>query len=389
MNNLKKALNTNYLSIIGKRSILNKNKKDEELRLIEKGSTDNSFKLKNLEGTANGVGAISFGYKTKSEGNFTYSEGIETKSVGEGSHSEGIGIEEFDIDILGNNTSYSYLLPAEVKAELVIGCGIKYNNIYAYITNISGNTITVSETLGNLTSYKSAKIFSGEAIGRSSHSEGSYCNSIGTSSHSEGSYCNSKGIASHAEGNQTEANGNYSHSEGNYTSAIGVYSHAEGNKSISRGSASHAEGYNCFTVPATSNTLTPGTITTNSAYAHAEGNATHASGIASHTEGKKTFARNNSEHAQGQFNKSNYGSTTFGDARNTIHSIGIGTSDSDRRNAVEVGQNGEVYIIGVGGYNGTNMNTGVNSLQKVLEGLGVTIDWTAHGYEVIEELPEE
>ena len=45
-------------------------------------------------------------------------------------------------------------------------------------------------------------------------------------------------------------------------------------------------------------------------------------------------------------------------------------------NIFEIMQNGEIYICGVGGYDGTNPTSQVNSLQKVLEGLGVTIDWT-------------
>ena len=38
----------------------------------------------------------------------------------------------------------------------------------------------------------------------------------------------------------------------------------------------------------------------------------------------------------------------------TIFSIGIGTSDTDRKNAIEVLRNGQVLIKGIGGYDGTN-----------------------------------
>ena len=70
-----------------------------------------------------------------------------------------------------------------------------------------------------------------------------------------------------------------------------------------------------------------------------------ASGEYSHAEGKGTVANNEAEHAEGTYNKSN---------TNTIHSVGIGTSDTNRKNAIEVMQNGDVYINDIGGYNGTN-----------------------------------
>jgi hypothetical protein len=143
--------------------------------------------------------------------------------------------------------------------------------------------------------------------------------------------------------------GESSHAECYFTRAAGKYSHAEGYSSETGGTA-------------TSNTLTAGTFNTSGAYAHAEGNATIARGIGSHSEGKKTFAygdyshaegsctitENNSEHAEGKYNKSNSG---------TISSIGIGESENSRKNAVEVMQNGDTFIHGVGGYDGTNINT--------------------------------
>lgn len=37
-----------------------------------------------------------------------------------------------------------------------------------------------------------------------------------------------------------------------------------------------------------------------------------------------------------------------------MHSVGIGTSNEDRKNAFEITRNGNVYVNGVGGYDGTN-----------------------------------
>ena len=82
-----------------------------------------------------------------------------------------------------------------------------------------------------------------------------------------------------------------------------------------------------------------------------------ASGDYTHAEGKGTIANNEAEHAEGKYNKSN---------TNTIHSVGIGTSKNARKNAVEVMQNGDVYINGIGEYDGTNIET-ATSVQEVVE----------------------
>ena len=78
-----------------------------------------------------------------------------------------------------------------------------------------------------------------------------------------------------------------------------------------------------------------------------------ARGLCSHAEGVSTFAENFVEHAQGCFNVSNKDSEDFGSDGNTIHSVGIGSS-SERKNAHEIMQSGKHYILGVGGYDGTN-----------------------------------
>ena len=69
-----------------------------------------------------------------------------------------------------------------------------------------------------------------------------------------------------------------------------------------------------------------------------------------------------SEYSGGNYNISNKTTSAFGSSGNTTFSYGIGTSDSVRKNAIEIMENGEIYIIGVGGYNGTNLTSMVNSL---------------------------
>jgi hypothetical protein len=79
------------------------------------------------------------------------------------------------------------------------------------------------------------------------------------------------------------------------------------------------------------------------------------------------------EHAQGIANKSNSNTdkTIY-----TIDSIGIADNGGEtlvRRNGTEVMNNGDVYIFGVGGYDGTNpfeSKTVQQVLKEILEKLG-------------------
>lgn len=64
--------------------------------------------------------------------------------------------------------------------------------------------------------------------------------------------------------------------------------------------------------------------------------------------GGNNQATNDSEVAIGRYNKSNNG---------TQFSIGTGTSDTDRKNAFEIMQDGKHYIYGIGDYDGTNSVT--------------------------------
>ena len=140
---------------------------------------------------------------------------------------------------------------------------------------------------------------------------------------------NAAGEASVSEGIGTDAHALASHAEGGYTSAgkTAKFSHVEGYRTSTQGEASHAEGDN-------------------------------------------TVTNNPAEHAEGKYNKSNMGGTS---ATNTISSIGIGNASSEipggtRKNAVEVMQNGDVYIIGIGGYDGQNMES-AQTVQEVINSL--------------------
>lgn len=107
---------------------------------------------------------------------------------------------------------------------------------------------------------------------------------------------------------------------------------------------------------------------------HAEGEMAVANGDTSHAEGWRTTTENQCEHAQGQYNVSHKASGTFGDAGNTIHSVGIGNrtdnyGNGDRKNAVEIMQNGDAYLYGIGGYDGVSLS-GASTLKQVIDSKG-------------------
>ena len=108
--------------------------------------------------------------------------------------------------------------------------------------------------------------------------------------------------------------------------ASGTASHAEGSTCVAYGENSHAEGYQCHTLDAA---------------------------FASHAEGIETEAYNIGEHAQGKYNVSHQANISETQHEgNTIVSVGIGEG-SDRKNAFEIMQNGDIYVYGLGNYNGT------------------------------------
>ena len=182
--------------------------------------------------------------------------------------------------------------------------------------------------------------FGTQTEGLSAHAEGYSTLAIGGASHSEGSATKATGLHSHAEGDTTEASGEQSHAEGKQTIAEGEHSHSEGYWTKAHGKSSHVEGQGLNN---TTYSVASGD------YSHSEGFYTRAFGTGSHTEGTYTIAYNKGEHAEGIYNKST--------ENVTLHSVGIGTSVNDRKNAHEITTDGKHYILGVGGYDGTNPNS--------------------------------
>lgn len=225
-------------------------------------------------------------------------------------------------------------------------------------------------------------------------------------------------IACHVEGSNNVAGSNSAHAEGQFNAALGTASHCEGkgfytdyitdwkqrtyrdndyivNKwketplgkkegetkihykfSAAIAPFSHVEGMGNITE--VGSVAFPGLDTgvetvfiNGSNHAEGVGNynggpASHVEGIkneinkgayASHAEGIKNTTQNRAEHASGQYNKSNKATDTFGDAGNTLFSVGCGTSDADRKNAFEVMQDGTCKYYDVA--TGEQINVGV------------------------------
>ena len=217
----------------------------------------------------------------------------------------------------------------------------------------------------------------------------------GINSLAEGRATQAVGGYSHAEGEGTQAFGHFSHAEGLYTQAIGIDSHSEGTNTLATNgfidTISNITDYSVdVTTPdqfyiseyitiepndknsfydyeikkivdkqnntiyfddriITSNLSDGNKIWSNNGTgthvegrwslalnnaAHAEGDTTRASGEASHAEGFNTIAQNDYMHASGKYNK--------GTSPDTIYEVGVGTADTNRRNAFEIYTSGQV-----------------------------------------------
>ena len=354
---------------------------------------------------ANGRHSHAEGYSNSAMGDSSHAEGGQSDANGEYSHAEGFRTKTFSFAEHAEGT-YNKSYDSEVDSTRVIhsvGIGsqennrknaheIKFNGDH-YIYGLGGydgtettGAQTLQEVINELASkpsvgkidpisdgtgeifnlYDYVGSYNNSATGPYSHAEGYGTYATGDHSHTEGTHTNASGADSHAEGSSTTASGEDSHAEGTYTTASGSSSHAEGHLTKATAWSSHAEGY-CTTA--------------SGGCSHAEGYNTNASGHYSHAEGSYTETFEEAEHAEGSYNKS-YDSTST--SVRVIHSVGIGTSEDKRKNAHEIKFNGDHYIYGLGGYDGTNYNSArtlqevINSKENSTEAVG-RVDDTSDG----------
>ena len=352
-------------------------------------------------------GAHAEGGETTAKGEYSHTEGYQTYASGTASHAEGKGKTAAFSSVKTVSTegsNYLYELSSLTTTisnksyTLQVGNTVNFGQNYANVTAINNQTITTDKDLVVKAGY-TINLVMGGSFGEGAHSEGYLTAATGNYSHAEGYNTTASGDYSHAEGYNAIASGAASHAGGYIVlggsiNADGDGSFAHGhttNGSISAtgkgavaigwaggigaskgiikasGGGAHAEGYASRGIIDASGNGAHAEGCNTAALAkgaHAEGRDTTASGDYSHAEGFHTEANNQSEHASGKYNKSNNQDANA----QTIFSIGIGTSKTDRKNAIEVLRDGRVYITGIGGYDGTNPFNS-SSLQDFLIGL--------------------
>ena len=281
-----------------------------------------------------GQNGVSYGLNNQSLSECAYTEGKNNKAIGKYAHVEGKENEgHYCSHVEGSN---NMALGNTSHAEGTDNRALNSN------THVEGRYTSARGYASHAEGYGESVEVSTEASGEGAHAEGRVTKAQGNYSHTEGQYTSAVGIASHAEGkgesvtNPNLASGNYSHVEGEKTKATNIAAHAEGIITTSSGKAAHAEGRETQAL---------------ADYSHAEGylSSVVSGAIGGHSEGVYNIVNNPSEHASGKYNVSipKTADNTTADA--THFSIGIGTSDTVRKNAFEVKQNGDIYIEGVEG----------------------------------------
>lgn len=313
-------------------------------------------------GVSKGKGEVFNDYtNNEATDNFSHAEGNITKANGYASHAEGTRSEASG---------------AESHAE---GYGSRAKGNHSHAEGANTN-----------------------ASGDNSHAEGANTNARGKQSHSEGQRTTASGIVAHAEGDDTQALGDSSHAEGQLTNAAASNSHAEGNSTVASGVNSHTEGYNTRATKSNS---------------HAEGNSTESNGISSHTEGTNTLAEGDNSHAEGNggtatgtnshvegFGTNAKGSNSHAEGQDTtagaanahaegqgtvttevgghvagkynavvangLFNFGIGSSNDKRKSAMIITNEGKVYFIDAGGYDGGTSIANAKSIQDILKDSG-------------------
>lgn len=317
-----------------------------------------TFDFSNQPNQVSGYGSTTYGIMNKNAGTTTIVEGMRNAVPNKihRSHIEGQYMTFPDVE---------YALDCHVEGQ---DCDIVG---YASICHLEGNGSAVVHSMGkNVGFFEEACAChvegSGGVVGGAySHVEGDGCAALNNGAHCEGKgyYKNSvtdwkkrtakdndylKDLWKKILFGKTDTSG-YTYK---FSAAIGLASHVEGMGNIAPEASATLEGLD---------TGATASFVNGANHAEGAGNlagavASHAEGIrneigdnayASHAEGIRNTTQNRAEHASGQYNKSNKASDTFGDAGNTLFSVGCGTSDTDRKNAFEVMQDGTCKYLDV------------------------------------------
>ena len=283
-------------------------------------------------GTATGTNSHVEGFETNAEGANSHAEGLLTNASGENSHAEGQETETVGVNSHAEGYKTHATVNSHAEGQETESVGIN-SHAEGQGTKAVGNN---SHAEGLQT----------KAVGNNSHAEGQLNNASGENSHAEGQETESVGVNSHAEGYKTHANKQNSHAEGRVTVADGVASHAEGNETQASGDYSHAEG-----------------TSTRALYinAHAEGQDTTAGAANAHAEGQGTVTTEVGGHVAGTYNAV---------VANSLFNFGIGSSNDKRKSAMIITNEGKVYFIDAGGYDGGTSIANAKSIQDILKDSG-------------------
>lgn len=295
----------------------------------------------------------------KTAGEWSHAEGRDTEAGGDDSHAEGKGTKatSYQCHAEGDSTE------ASGWAAHSEGCSTKASGQYSHSEGYD-------TAAGGLGSHSEGYETTVESGARGSHAEGHGTKVIGTDgSHAEGYKTTAVGASSHSEGSETTAVGGCSHSEGRDTVAGSDNAHAEGCSTRATGLNSHSEGYGAQASGYSS---------------HAEGYGTKASGYGSHAEGEDTIASGSYSHAGGKGTIADATAQTsigtYNEADETaLFLVGCGTSDSDRKNALRLDNEGNLHVSG-------NITADGSVGDKYLSGEGVSIDATETAHEYIVNL---
>ena len=292
------------------------------------------------------------GYGNLIVGNCSHAEGSANQVYGNNSHSE--GRSTFNNSDFSHTEGYQTYTgnpenaPERPNDPTGEGSGGTSNPDY---TPAEGTYGEAAHAEGNYT----------VASGHYSHAEGRQTDAIGEGSHSEGTETQANGDYSHTEGKETTTNNPYSHAEGISTTVNAAGAHTEGLETVANAESSHAEGWACSTQGAAKASHAEGqNCHTYDIGSHAEGQNTKAYGAYSHVEGYETQSKagTRGQHVEGKFNH----------ISGNMIVIGCGSSDTDRKNVIEVTEWGDVFVKGIGGYDGTNDGYS-SSLKTVIDNI--------------------
>ena len=366
----------------GKFDFTNKNPNTTLTGDIDYGGTGDFATVLGGKAAAMGKRALAHGTTTIAQGDYSHSEGNATVALGANSHAEGL-----------QTTAKSN--GAHSEGELTIAGG-KYSHAEGKRATSNGDYSHAEGEEAAADGFGShAEGLRTEADGAYSHAEGQDTKALSDCSHAEGRETEASARFSHAEGYKAKATAEYAHAEGRETEATAYYAHAEGygthaqaNNSHTEGEGTtitdmakgaHAEGY--YTTVEAQYAHAEGyrakALTTNALYAHAEGYETEAHAEASHAEGRKTKVTARYAHAEGRetvaegnfSHAEGYQTATKGEGSHasgrgtiagqhyqtvtgqyndnktdTVFEVGIGTSDTDRKNGLEVYKDGTIKV---------------------------------------------